>query len=182
MHDRCQNRARQHRLHTLSARRWETLGSLLPPRGILEPEEHAQIARGISARRGDALLDAALASLDLGLVDSAEWGPVYWVLWRVAEDRGAREGRRRTSWRGAWARAWAHAGRGLHLVRSSPELVRSEHVASYHYRRLPVGVRDVSHGQDESTLTGRIRPSIRTVPAKICAGRRHTSFSSVHVR
>lgn len=113
MHDRCQNRARQHRLYTLSAQRWQDLSLLLP--GILEPEEHAQIVRGISSRRGDTLLDALLASFDLGLVDGTEWASVYWVLWRVAADRQS-QGGGRSSWRTSWARAWAHVGRGLHFV------------------------------------------------------------------
>ncbi|KAI5451905.1 N-alpha-acetyltransferase, non-catalitic subunit [Naganishia albida] len=176
MHDRCQNRARQHRLHTLSARRWETLGSLLPPRGILEPEEHAQIARGVSARRGDALLDAALASLDLGLVDSAEWGPVYWVLWRVAEDRGAREGRRRTSWRGAWARAWAHAGRGLHhAFAMSPKAKTSLHSRAVFDHRF--GPFQPKSAPDEDTL--HFRPYTYDDYARSCRDARQLSAEAL---
>lgn len=113
LHDRCQNRARQHRLYTLSAQRWQDLSALLPP--VFDPGEHAQIVRGIYARRADALMDALLAGFDLGLIEKEEWSPVYWFLWCVAEERAAVEDGSRT-WRTSWARAWANAAKALHLV------------------------------------------------------------------
>jgi hypothetical protein len=177
MHDRCQNRARQHRLYTLSAQRWQDVSLLLPD--VLEAEEHAQIVRGISSRRGDALLDALLASLDLGLVDSAEWASVYWVLWRVAEDRQSRGGGR-PSWRTSWARAWAHVGRGLHFVSFRVRLcVRpclTDLLAPGVFRKVNL------QGQDKSARKGSIQSPILAIPAKSFAGRESIRLSYILLR
>lgn len=115
MHDRCQNRPRQHRLCALAAQRWEDLGSSLPLLDILDECEKAQLSRGISARRADVLLDALLEEFDLELVDRKEWSSVYWYLSRVARARTT-EGRQSRSWRAFWASGWANVAEALHMV------------------------------------------------------------------
>jgi hypothetical protein len=116
MHDRCQNRPRQHRLCALAAQRWEDLSSSLPILDILEEQEKAQLSRGLSARRADVLLDALLEEFDLELVDRKEWSSVYWYLSRVARARTDESNGQSMSWRTSWASGWVDVAQAIHMV------------------------------------------------------------------
>lgn len=116
MHDRCQNRPRQHRLCALAARRWEDLILSLPKLDFLEDEERSILVRGLSARRADDVLDALLEEFDLDLVDCREWSSVYWFMSRVARTRKAQSVEQSRSWRESWAIAWADVSEAIHLV------------------------------------------------------------------
>jgi hypothetical protein len=116
MHDRCQNRPRQHRLCALAAQRWEDLSASLPLLYILDEQEKAQITRGLSARRADVLLDALLEEFDLELVDRKEWSSVYWYLSRVARARNIESEGQSRSWRVSWASGWADVAQAIHMV------------------------------------------------------------------